>query len=87
MCKLTGKLNHVVKPVPLYPIPALSHPFGHLIIDCVGPLPHSKSGSNYLLMVMCQTRRYPAAYPLRSITAKSVIKDHFDLWNTKGCSE
>lgn len=73
-CQLTGKPNHVVKPVPLYPIPAIAHPFEHLIIDCVSPLPRSKSGNNYLLTVMCQTTRYPAAYLLRSITARPVIK-------------
>lgn len=51
-CQLTGKPNQVLKPAPLYPIPALSQPFDHLIIDCVGPLPRSKSGSLYLLTVM-----------------------------------
>jgi len=71
---MTGKLNQNIKPVPLYPIPAIVQPFEHLIIDCVGPLPHSKAGSNYLLTVMCQSTRYPAAYPLRTITARSLVK-------------
>ncbi len=31
-------------------------------------------GCKYLLTVMCQKTRYPAAYPLRSITAKAVVK-------------
>lgn len=52
----------------------VSQPFEHLIVDCVGPLPRSKSGCSYLLMVMCQVTRYPAAYPLCSITAQSVLK-------------
>ena len=43
-------------------------------MDCVGPLPHSKSGAVYLLTVMCQATRYPAAYPLRTITARSVVR-------------
>jgi len=73
ICQVTGKPNQTIKPAPLYPIPALSEPFEHLI-DCVGPLPRSKSGCSYLLTVMCQSTRYPAAYPLRSITAKSVVK-------------
>lgn len=74
MCQLTPKLNQVLKPVPLKPIVTASEPFEHLVIDCVGPLPKSKSGSAYLFTVMCQTTRYPAAYPLRTITAKSVVK-------------
>lgn len=73
-CQCTSKPNQVVKPAPLYPIPAIGQPFEHLIIDCVGPLPRSKSGHSYLLTVMCQATRYPAAFPLRTITSKSVGK-------------
>lgn len=73
-CQLTSKPNQIVKPAPLYPIPAIGQPFEHLIIDCVGPLPRSKSGHCYLLTVMCQATRYPAAYPLRTITSKAVVK-------------
>ena len=43
-------------------------------LACVGPLPPSKSGCIYLLTVMCQTTRYPAVYPLRSITTRSIVK-------------
>ena len=73
-CQITGKPNQSLKPAPLHPIPAIGQPFDHLIIDCVGPLPRSKNGSNYLLTVMCQNTRYPAAYPLRTITARSIVK-------------
>ena len=88
-CQLTGKPNQVLRPAPLYPIPALGQPFDHLIIDCVGPLPRSKSGSLYLLTVMCQNTRYPAAYPLRSISTKPVVRAlsiYFRLWYPKDCS-
>ena len=37
-CQLTGKPNQSIKPAPLLPIPAVSQPFEHLIIDCVGPI-------------------------------------------------
>lgn len=70
---MTGKPNQVIKVAPLCPIPAVSEPFDHLIFDCVGPLPPSKSGSVYLLTVMCQSSRYPAAYPLRMLSAKAVV--------------
>ncbi len=73
-CQLTGKPNQTMKPVPLYPIPAMGQLFQHLLVDCVGPLPPSKSGCVYLLTVMCQGTRYPAAYPLRLITTRSVVK-------------
>ncbi|KAL2094915.1 hypothetical protein ACEWY4_009634 [Coilia grayii] len=74
VCQLTGKPNQMPKPVPLRPISPAPRPFEHLVVDCVGPLPRSKTGCIYLLTVMCQTTRYPAAYPLRSITAKTVVK-------------
>ncbi len=73
-CQLTGKPNQVIKPAPLQPVPAISQPSEYFIIDCVGPLTRSRSGSQYLLTVMCQSTRYPAAYPLRTITARSVVK-------------
>ena len=74
VCQLMGKPNQVIKPAPLLPIPAVGQPFEHLIIDCVGPLPRSRLGAVYLLTVMCQTTRYPAVYPLRAITARSVVR-------------
>ena len=73
-CQMTGKPNQAIKPAPLSPIVVTANPFDHLLIDCVGPLPRSKSGNEYLLTVMCQTTRYPAAYPLRSIKAKFIVK-------------
>lgn len=72
-CQISGKPNQSIAPAPLFPISAICQPFNHLIIDCVGPLPRSRSGSIYLLTVMCQTTRYPAAYPLRTITARAVV--------------
>ena len=73
VCQLTGKPNQIIKPAPLYPIPVAEQPFEQLIIDCVGPLPRSKVGSNFVFTVMCRATRYPAAYPLRNITTKSVL--------------
>lgn len=73
-CQLTWKPNQSIKPPPLHPIPAVGQPFDHLQIYCVGPLPKSKTGSMYLFTVMCQTTRYPAAYPLQNITTKSIMK-------------
>ncbi len=70
---LKGMCHQTLKYAPLFPIPAVSQPFEHLIVDCVGSLPRSKSGANYLLTVMCQSTHYPAAYPLLTITTRSVF--------------
>ncbi|KAI7800925.1 hypothetical protein IRJ41_015687 [Triplophysa rosa] len=74
VCQMTGKPNQKIPLAPLQPIAAVKTPFEYLIVDCVGPLPRSKAGHAYLLTIMCQSTSYPAAYPLRSITAKSILK-------------
>lgn len=87
VCQMTGKPNQRIPVAPLQPIPVMSNPSEHLIVDCVGPLPHSKAGHSFLLTVMCQATRYPAAYPLRSITTKSVLKALVNFTSTFGYSE
>ncbi|KAK0153503.1 Retrovirus-related Pol polyprotein from transposon 412 [Merluccius polli] len=74
VCQVAGKPNATIKPAPLQPIPSVGTPFEHIIIDCVGPLTPSKTGCIYLFTVMCQATRYPAAYALRAITTKSIMK-------------
>lgn len=41
VCQYVGKPNQVIPPAPLIPIPVLSEPFEHVMVDCVGPLPKS----------------------------------------------
>ncbi|XP_042559700.1 uncharacterized protein LOC116219171 [Clupea harengus] len=83
-CQMTGKPNQKIPMAPLQPIPAVSAPFEYLLVDCVGPLPRSRAGHCYLLTIMCQSTRYPCAYPLRSITARSVLKALTDFMSTFG---
>ena len=73
-CQMTGKPNQTIPAAPLCPIPAVGEPFERVIIDCVGPLPRTKSGNQYLLTIMCAATRFPEAVPLRKITATAVIK-------------
>ncbi|CAM4523472.1 unnamed protein product [Leuciscus chuanchicus] len=73
-CQIVGKPNQVVPPAPLHPIPAVGEPFEHVIVDCIGPLPRTKLGNQFLLTVMCVSTRFPEAVPLRNITAPAVTK-------------
>ena len=73
-CQIMGKPTQKKAPASLSPIQAVNQLFQHLIIDCVGPLPQSRTGANYLLTVMCQSTHYLAAYALRTITAGSVVR-------------
>ena len=43
-------------------------------MECVGPLPKTKSGNQYLLTIVCASTRFPEAIPLRNINSKYVVK-------------
>ena len=66
-CQVVGKPDQVIPKAGLQPIPAFDEPFSRIIIDCVGPLPKTKSGNEYLLTIMCASTRSPEAIPLRNI--------------------
>nr|XP_054592949.1 uncharacterized protein LOC129159780 [Nothobranchius furzeri] len=74
VCQMTGKPNQPIPPAPLQPIPVVSTPFDHVILDCVGPLPPSRTGKRFLLTLMCSATRFPEAIPLNSITTRSIIR-------------
>lgn len=73
-CQMVEKPNQTIPKVPLKPIPAVEEPFTRIIVDCVGPLPKTRSGNQYLLTIMCATSRFPEAIPLRNIKAKTIVK-------------
>ena len=65
-------------------IPAFDEPFSRIIIDCVGPLPKTKSGCQYLLTIMCASTRFPEAIPLRNIKTKTIVKALVKLFTFVG---
>ena len=73
-CQVTGKPNQKPKAVPLRPIPVAKEPFSHVIVDCVGPLPKTREGNQYLLTTMCTSTRFPEAVPLRNIRTPKIAK-------------
>ena len=73
-CQMVGKPNQNIPKAPLQPIPAVQEPFSRIIVDCVGPLPKTRSGNQYLLTIMCASTRFPEAIPLRNIKAKTIVK-------------
>lgn len=83
-CQLSSKPNQVIPPAPLKPIPVLGESFERNLIDCVGPLPKTKSGNSYLLMLMCASTRYPEAIPLRSLKAHAIVKAIIKFCTTFG---
>lgn len=45
------------------------------MIDCVGPLPKTRKGNEYLLTILDVATRYPEAIPVRTINTKTIV-DH-----------
>ena len=84
VCQLVGKPNQKIPSAPLIPIPAFEEPFSWVIIDCVGPLPKTKSGNQYLLTIMCTSTRFPEAIPLRNIKAPTIVKSLIKFFTLVG---
>lgn len=83
-CQMVGKPNQVISPAPLTPIPVIGEPFDRIVLDCVGPLPKTKSGHAYLLTMMCAATRFPEAIPIRSLRAKTIVKALVGFFSTFG---
>lgn len=60
--------------------------FEEVLVDCVGPLPKTKSGNQYLCTIMCRATRFPEAIPQRKITAPVILKKLVKLFSTFGLS-
>ena len=71
---MVGKPNQVIPKAGLQQIPAFDEPFSRIINDCVGPLPKTKSGNEYLLTIMCASTRFPEAIPFRNIKTMTIGK-------------
>ncbi|XP_028847201.1 uncharacterized protein LOC114796860 [Denticeps clupeoides] len=84
VCQLAGKPNQSIPPAPLCPVPVLTEPFSKIILDCVGPLPRTKTGFKYLLTIMCSATRFPEAVPLRSLKAKNIVRALVTFFSTFG---
>ncbi|XP_050730790.1 protein NYNRIN-like [Eriocheir sinensis] len=83
-CQVMEKPNQSIPQYPLQTIQVPEEPFHKIIIDIVGPLPQTRKGNKYILTVMCPTTRYPEAFPLRNITAKTIVTKLTQLFTTFG---
>lgn len=70
---MVEKPNQTIPKAHLQHIPDFEEHFSGIKIDCVGSLPKTKSGSQYLLTSMCAFTRFPEAIPLRIIKAKTIV--------------
>ncbi len=83
-CKMVGKPNQKIPVAPLQAIPAFEEPFRRTIIDCVGPLPKTWFGNQYLLTIRYASTRFPESVPLRNLSSKKVVKALIDFFTMFG---
>ena len=66
------------------PMPIIGEPFNQIAMDIVGPLPKSKRGNRYLLVVVDYATRYPEVFPLRTFTADVVAEKLVEVFARHG---
>ena len=81
---MVEKSNKTISVAPLKLIPICSEPFSEIIIDCVGPLPKTKSGNQYLLTIMYRFTCFPEAIPLRNIKAHRIVESLVKFFSLVG---
>ena len=59
---------------PMIPLPIMEEPFQRIAMDIVGPLPRSRAGNRYVLVICDYATRYPEAVPLKSIDTEHVAE-------------
>lgn len=72
--QVVGKPNHAIPVAPLRPLPVMEEPFSRVMIDCVGPLPKTKKGNEYLLIIIDVSTRFPEVFPIKSIKTKVIVE-------------
>ena len=72
---------------PLIPLPVIAESFRRIAMDIVGPLPRSRSGNRYILVICDYSTRYPEAVPLCNITAETIAEELMKLFARVGIPE
>ena len=70
--------------MPLVPQPVMTEPFLRIAKDVVGPLPRSRMGNKYILVVCDYATRFPEALALKSIDAEHVAEALMSLFSRVG---
>ena len=84
-CEVCQKFRRQQKTkAPMMPLPVIAEPFHRIAMDIVGPLPRSRSGNRYVLVVCDYATRYPEAVPMKTIDAGAVAEDLIKIFSRVG---
>ena len=56
-------------------------------MDIIGPLPRSRSGNRYVLVICDYATRFPEAIPLRNIDVENIAEELIQLFARVGVPE
>ena len=73
VCQTTSQCRP--RRVPLSPMSVVEKPFGRITMDIIGPLPKSRLGKRYVLVICDYATRYPEAVALRSTEAEHIAEE------------
>ena len=73
-----------VRRAPLVPLPIIGEPFERIAMDIVGPLPRSRAGNKFILVICDYATRYPEAVPLHTIDAEKVAEELIKFFSRVG---
>ena len=65
-------------------MPVIAEPFQRIAMDIIGPLPRSRSGKRYVLVICDYATWYPEAIALKSIEAEAVAEELVTLFSRVG---
>ena len=87
-CQVCQKFSKqkVVK-APLIPLPVVIEPFRRVAMDIVGPLPRTKSGNRYILVICDYATRYPEAVPVKAVDAEHIAEELVRIFARVGIPE
>ena len=69
---------------PLIPVPLVEEPFSKIAIDILGPLPRSRMGNKYILVLCDYATKYPEAIPMGSMESERVAEALFEFFSKFG---
>ena len=62
----------------------MEEPFERIARDIMGPLPKTKQGHRYILVICDYATRYPNAIPLKKFTAPEIVKKLVEYFSRHG---
>ena len=70
--------------VPLVNLPLIDTPFARIAMDLIGPLPKSKKGNRFALVVIDMATKYPDAVALKNIDSHNIAQALIDIFSRIG---